>query len=79
MLGASEAPPEPYPLEYWALRASVSNVELSRDGTYMGLLRIPTRGANPIIEVYEARQSQKGAVPARCGPHGDHPVLLGKR
>ena len=51
--GASETPPEPYPLEYWAQRATVSNVELSRDGTYMGVMRIPTRGANPIIEVYE--------------------------
>ena len=53
-VGASEAPPEPYPLEDWALRGVVSNVELSRDGTYMGLMKIPTRNANPIIEVYEA-------------------------
>ncbi|MDE0452505.1 MAG: prolyl oligopeptidase family serine peptidase [Gammaproteobacteria bacterium] len=52
-VGATETPPEPYPLEYWAQRATVSNVELSRDGTYMGVMRIPTRGANPIIEVYE--------------------------
>lgn len=51
--GAAEIPPEPYPLEYWAQRATVSNVELSRDGTYMGVMKIPTRGANPIIEVYE--------------------------
>ena len=58
-VGASEAPPEPYPLENWALRATISNVSLSRDGTYMGLLRIPTRGANPIIEVYETADLTK--------------------
>ncbi len=57
--GASETPLEPYPLEHWALRATISNVGLSRDGTYMGLMRIPTRGANPIIEVYETADLAK--------------------
>ena len=58
-VGASEAPPEPYPLEYWALRAAISDVQLSRDGTYMGLMNIPTREANPIIEVYETADLAK--------------------
>ena len=58
-VGASEAPPEPYPLEYWALRAAISDVQLSRDGTYMGLMKIATREANPIIEVYEAADLTK--------------------
>ena len=57
-VGASE-PLEPYPLENWALRATISNVSLSRDGTYVGLMRIPTRGANPVIEVYEAADIAK--------------------
>ena len=57
--GASETVPEPYPLEEWAKRATVSNVELSRDGTYMGLMKIPTRGANPIIEVYDTADLAK--------------------
>ena len=58
-VGASEAPPEPYPLEYWALRDTFRNVGLSADGTYMGLLRIPSRGADPIIEVYETADLAK--------------------
>lgn len=52
-VGAAEAALEPYPLENWALRATISNVSLSRDGTYVGLMRIPMRDANPVIEVYE--------------------------
>ncbi len=52
-VGASEEPLEPYPLEYWALRDVISNVQLSPDGTYMGLMKIATRDANPIIEIYE--------------------------
>ena len=58
-VGASEAPREPYPLEYWALRDTFRNVALSADGTYMGLLRIPSRGADPIIEVYETADLSK--------------------
>ena len=58
-VGASEAPPEPYPLEYWALRSVVSNVALSRDGAYMGLMKIPSRDANAIIEVYETADLTK--------------------
>ena len=58
-VGASEAPPEPYSLEYWALRDTFRNVGLSADGTYMGLLRIPNRGADPIIEVYETADLEK--------------------
>ena len=58
-VGASEAPLEPYPLEYWALRDVISNVELSADATYMALMKIPTRNANPIIEVYETADLAK--------------------
>ena len=50
---ASEAPAETYPLEYWALRDVVSDVQLSRNGTHMALLKIATRDANPVIEIYE--------------------------
>jgi dipeptidyl aminopeptidase/acylaminoacyl peptidase len=45
---------EPYPLEYWALRDVMSNVEVSPDGKYLGLLKIPNRDANPVLEVYDA-------------------------
>ncbi len=51
--------PQPYPLEYWALRDVISNVQVSPDGKYLGLMKIPSRTANPIIEVYEAGNLDK--------------------
>ena len=43
---------DPYPLDYWARRAAISNVELSPDGRYLGLMKVPARGENPIIEIF---------------------------
>lgn len=43
---------EPYPLDYWALRDVISNVEISPDGKHVALMKIPTKDGNPIIEVY---------------------------
>ncbi|KUJ83113.1 S9 family peptidase [Microbulbifer flavimaris] len=43
---------EPYPLEYWALRNVISNVEISPDGKHVALMKIPTKDGDPIIEVY---------------------------
>ena len=45
---------EPYPVEYWALRDVISNVEVSPDGKRLALMRIPGRDGNPVIEVYDA-------------------------
>ncbi|AQQ69668.1 hypothetical protein Mag101_17650 [Microbulbifer agarilyticus] len=45
---------EPYPLEYWALRDVISNVEISPDGKHVALLKIPTKDGDPVIEVYPA-------------------------
>ena len=50
----SIASAEPYPLEYFALRDVMSNVEISPDGQYLGLMKIPAKDAEPIIEVYDA-------------------------
>ncbi len=50
---------EPYPLEYWALRSVISNVQVSPDGKYLGLMKIPSKDGNPIIEVYEAADLDK--------------------
>jgi len=61
---ASEAP-EPYPLEYWALRAVINNAQVSPDGKYLGLMKIPSKTANPIIEVYETANLDK--EPFRIG------------
>ena len=59
-LGTSlSAKAEPYPLEYWALRDVMWNVQVSPDGNYLGLLKIPNRDAAPMLEVYEASNLEK--------------------
>jgi dipeptidyl aminopeptidase/acylaminoacyl peptidase len=50
---------EPYPFEYWALRDVVSNVRVSPDGKHVALMKIRTRDANPVIEVYDASNFDK--------------------
>jgi dipeptidyl aminopeptidase/acylaminoacyl peptidase len=50
---------EPYPLKYWALREVVRNVNISPDGKYLALMKIPTMDANPVIEVYETSDFAK--------------------
>ena len=54
---------EPYPLEYWALDAVISNVDISPDGKYLALKKVPHKKADPIIEVYDA--SDLGKEPFR--------------
>lgn len=51
--------PEPYPLEYWALREVINNAQVSPDGKYLGLMKISSKKANPIIEVYDAANLSK--------------------
>ncbi|MFQ5547404.1 MAG: alpha/beta hydrolase family protein [Woeseia sp.] len=53
-LAAVPASATPYPLEYFALRDVISNVRISPDGHYLGLMKIPNKDGNPIIEVYNA-------------------------
>lgn len=50
---------EPYPLEYWALRSVIDSAQVSPDGKYLGLMKIPSKDGNPIIEVYEAANLDK--------------------
>ena len=63
MLGSGPAAladaPEPYPLEYWALREVINNAQVSPDGKYLGLMKIPSKDGNPVIEVYEAANLNK--------------------
>lgn len=54
MASAAAADFKPYPLEYWALREVINNAQVSPDGKYLGLMKIPARDANPVIEVYDA-------------------------
>lgn len=50
---------EPYPLEYWAMRAVISNVAVSPDGQHLALMKIPSKDGNPIIEIYDAADLTK--------------------
>ena len=61
---AGEAP-EPYPLDYWALRSVISNAQVSPDGKHMGIMKIPNKTGNPIIEIYETADLSK--KPFRIG------------
>ncbi len=50
---------EPYPLDYWALRPVINAAQVSPDGKYLGIMKIPAKDANPIIEVYETSDLDK--------------------
>lgn len=50
---------EPYPLEYFAQRFNIDSVKISPDGTQMALLRIPSRSANPVLEIYQTTDLSK--------------------
>lgn len=49
---AGQAYAEPYPLEHFALRDVISNVQVSPDSKHLALMKIPNRDGNPVIEVY---------------------------
>ena len=53
-LTTAEAVAEPFPVEDWARRSSISGVSLSPDGSQFALTRILERGSNPIIEIYNS-------------------------
>jgi dipeptidyl aminopeptidase/acylaminoacyl peptidase len=50
---------DPYPLDYWALRPVINAAQVSPDGKYLGIMKIPAKDANPVIEVYEAANLDK--------------------
>jgi dipeptidyl aminopeptidase/acylaminoacyl peptidase len=45
---------EPYPLEYFALREVVNNVQVSPDGERVAMLRILSKRGDPILHIYDA-------------------------
>lgn len=49
----------PYPLEYFALREAMSDIEVSPDGSRVSMLKILSRDGNPILHVYDADDLQK--------------------
>jgi len=56
---------EPYPLDYWALREVINRAQVSPRGRHLALMKIPSKTANPIIEVYETSNLSK--KPFRIG------------
>ena len=60
--------PEPYPLDYFAMRPVVGNVRLSPDGKYLALMKIPSKEANPIVEVYDAGDLSKDPFRMNADP-----------
>ena len=49
----------PYPLDYFAMRPVVGNVRLSPDGSWLALMKIPSKDGNPVVEVYDASDLSK--------------------
>ncbi|MGK2924056.1 MAG: alpha/beta hydrolase family protein [Lysobacterales bacterium] len=68
LLLAADLAAEPYPLEYWALRDVVSNVQVSPDGKHLALMKIPTRDGDPVIEVYDAADFDKEPFRVNADP-----------
>ena len=54
-----------FPIDYFAVRDAISNVEVSPDGKYMAFTKINSKKGNPIIEVYET--DNLSAKPFRAG------------
>ena len=59
---------EPYPLEYFALRSVISGVSLSPDGKKISLLKIPSKNAKTILEVYDADALDKEPFRVNADP-----------
>lgn len=52
---ASAKDKEPLPIDYWAIRDTVKNVEVSPDGKHVLLLRIESKEGNPFIVIYNTQ------------------------
>jgi len=59
---------EPYPLEYFALREVVQNVNVSPDGERVAMLKILTRDGDPILHVYDASDMSKKPFVVNADP-----------
>jgi dipeptidyl aminopeptidase/acylaminoacyl peptidase len=50
---------KPYPLDVFAQRSSISNIELSPNGEKLALLRISEKEGNPVLEIYDTNDLTK--------------------
>jgi len=65
---AGELADDPYPLEYWALRSVISNAQISPNGDQLAIMKIASKDANPIIEIYDASDLTKEPLPFNADP-----------
>jgi len=59
---------EVLPPEYFALRPVIGNVSLSPNGEYLAMLKIQSRDANPVIEIYKTDQLDKEPFRVNASP-----------
>ena len=58
--GVAAAQAEPYPLDYFAVRAQMSGVELSPDGKYVAFEQILSKEGNPVIRIHRTEDLTNG-------------------
>ncbi|MFV0543726.1 MAG: alpha/beta hydrolase family protein [Marinicella pacifica] len=59
---------EPFPLEYFALRDVISQVNVSPDGKYLAMMKIATKEGNPVLEIYETKDLSKDPFRVNADP-----------
>jgi dipeptidyl aminopeptidase/acylaminoacyl peptidase len=59
---------EKIPLEYFALREVIQNVEISPDGKHLSLMKIESRTGDPIFEIYETDNLSKKPIRLGANP-----------
>ncbi len=64
----AEKVPEPYPIDYWALRAVINDVRVSPNGKYLALLKIRNKTGNPVLEVYDTSNLDKPVTSMDADP-----------
>ncbi|MEM9168129.1 MAG: prolyl oligopeptidase family serine peptidase [Pseudomonadota bacterium] len=65
---AALAQARPLPLEYWALREAIREVEASPSGKYFAMMKIESREGNPIIEIREVADLAKKPIRLNADP-----------
>ncbi|MCX7544324.1 alpha/beta hydrolase family protein [Marinicella gelatinilytica] len=59
---------EPYPLEYFALRDIISQVNVSPDGKRLAMMKIATKEGDPVLEIYETNDLSKEPFRVNADP-----------
>ena len=59
---------DPYPLEYFALREVMRNVNISPDGKHLLLLATASKDGNAVLEVYDAADLDKKPFRVNADP-----------